>query len=106
MNTTLKMFRRIWKADAFSPKAFVARAAIVALLYAASCMAGLREYTTFLSGTSPNINLSWQTASTLGLIHLLLHFAFILLAPIFLITAGLLAAWKTRKGTADLAKTL
>ena len=53
----------------------------------------MREYTTFLSGTSANVNLSWHTASFLGLIHLLLYVAFILLAPILLIAAGLLAAW-------------
>jgi hypothetical protein len=73
------------------------RAATLAALYAVSCIVGLQEYTTFLSGTSPNVNLSWRTASTLGLIHLLLHFAFILLVPILLITAGLLAAWNGRK---------
>jgi hypothetical protein len=53
----------------------------------------LREYTTFLSGTSANLNVSWQTASTLGLVHLLLYVGFILLAPVCLITAGLLLAW-------------
>ena len=85
---------RLRTAGAFSPTAFVVRALTIALLYAVSELLGLREYTTFLSGTSANLNMTWQTASLLGLIHLLLYVAFILLAPIFLITAGLLAAWK------------
>jgi hypothetical protein len=93
MKTTFGLLRRLWKAGAFSPAAFVLRAAILAALYAVSRIAGLQEYTTFLSGTSPNVALSWHTASTLGLIHLLLYFSFILLVPILLITAGLLAAW-------------
>ncbi len=97
MKTTFGLLRRLWKAEAFSPAAFLVRAAILAALYAASCAAGLQEYTTFLSGTSPNVNMSWHTASTLGLIHLLLYFAFILLVPILLITAGLLAAWNRWK---------
>jgi hypothetical protein len=97
MKPTFGLLRRLWKAEAFSPSAFLVRAAILSVLYAVSCAAGLQEYTTFLSGTSPNINMSWHTASTLGLIHLLLHFAFILLVPILLITSGLLAAWNRWK---------
>jgi hypothetical protein len=93
MKAISELLRRLWRADAFSPGAFVLRAAILAALYAVSRIAGLQEYTTFLSGTSPNVHLSWQTASAIGLIHLLLYFAFILMVPILLITAGLLAAW-------------
>jgi len=93
MKAIFGLLRRLWKVEAFSPTALMVRAAVLTALYAVSCAAGLKEYTTFLSGTSPNVNLSWHTASTLGLIHLLLHFSFILLVPILLITAGLLAAW-------------
>ena len=52
MKTVFGLLRRVWKADAFSPAAFVARAVIVAVLFCISELAGLREYTTFLSGTS------------------------------------------------------
>ena len=97
MKATFGLLRRMWKAPGFSPAGFMVRAVTLAVLYAISRIIGLQEYTTFLSGTSPNVNLSWRTASTLGLIHLLLHFAFILLAPILLITAALLAAWNRRK---------
>jgi sialidase-1 len=84
----------VWKAEAFSPTAFVVRAAIITVLFSGSELLGLKEYTTFLSGTSTNLNMSWQTAATLGLIHLLLYIGFILFVPISLITAGLLIAWK------------
>ena len=93
MNRTIAILRRVWKAEAFSPEAFVLRALYISALFAISEIVGLREYTTFLSGTSANLNLSLQTAAILGCIHLLLYVAFILLVPIFLITAGLLAAW-------------
>ena len=73
--------------------AFALRAIVITVLFSVSELLGLREYTAFLSGTSANVNLSWQTASVLGLIHLLLYVGFILLVPISLITAGLLAAW-------------
>ncbi|TAK94774.1 MAG: hypothetical protein EPO07_16175 [Verrucomicrobia bacterium] len=93
MKALFQFLKRVLKAETFSPEAFVGRAAVIALLYAVSCIAGLEEYTAFLSGTSANLNLSWQTAALLGLIHLLLYFAFILLVPISLITAGLLVGW-------------
>ena len=93
MNAMFRRMKRLWKAETFSSEAFVARATVISLLYAVSCIAGLREYTAFLSGTSANLNLSLQTGAVLGLIHLLLHIAFILVVPISLITAGLLASW-------------
>ena len=94
MKNLFGFLRRTWKADPFSPTAFVVRAIIIAVCYCLSELAGLREYTTFLSGTSANLNVSWQTAATLGLIHLLLYVAFILLVPVSLITAGLLFVWE------------
>jgi hypothetical protein len=93
MKATFGILRRVWKAGAFSPTAFVVRAIIITALFVVSELLGLKEYTTFLSGTSANLNMSWQTAATLGLIHLLLYVAFILLVPVSLITAGLLFAW-------------
>jgi len=93
MKAVSKFLLPLWKASTFSPVAFVTRAVAIAVLFGISELIGLRKYTTFLSGTSANLNLTWQTAAVLGLIHLLLYVGFILLAPIFLITAGLLAAW-------------
>jgi hypothetical protein len=92
MKAIFDFLRRVWKADTFSPTAFVVRAIIISVCYFACELLGLREYTTFLSGTTGNPNMSMQTAGTLGLIHLLFYVGFILLVPIFLITAGLLAA--------------
>ncbi len=94
MKAAFAFLRSMWGAETFSPAAFVLRAVIIAVLFVASEILGLREYTSFLSGTSANVSLSWQTAAILGLIHLMLYVGFILLVPIFLITAGLLTAWK------------
>ena len=94
MKAAFAFLRSLWRAETFSPAAFVLRAVIIAVLFVASEILGLQEYTSFLSGTSANISLNWQTAALLGLIHLMLYVGFILLVPIFLITAGLLTAWK------------
>jgi hypothetical protein len=88
-----ELLRRVSKARAFSPEAFFIRAVLLSVLYLISRSVGLQEYTTFLSGTAANPNMSWHTSATLGLVHILLYFGFIALAPIFLMTAVLLYAW-------------
>lgn len=80
MKALFTFLRRVWQAETFSPTAFVARAIAVTMLFAVSELLGLREYTTFLSGTSANVNLGWSLTSVLGLTHLLLYVGFILLA--------------------------
>jgi hypothetical protein len=97
----LAFLSRLWHAETFSATAFVVRAIMIAVLFCASELAGLREYTTFLSGTSANITLGWPMASALGLLHLLLYVGVILLAPISLIAAGLIAGWNRWKGRPD-----
>jgi hypothetical protein len=98
MKAVFGFLRRLWQAETCSPTAFVARAVVITMLFGISELLGLREYTTFLSGTSGNVSLSWPLASALGLTHLLLYVAFILLVPIFFIAAGLIAAWNWWKG--------
>jgi hypothetical protein len=88
------LLMRIWKAPLFSSTGLVVRALMIAALYGVSKLFGLREYTTFISGTSPNTAITPQAAATLGLLHLLLYVAFILAAPILMIAAGLLTAWQ------------
>jgi hypothetical protein len=90
------LLKSIWRAEPFTPKSLVRRAVVVAVLFALSQAIGLREYTTFLSGTSANLHLKWQVAAILGCIHLLLYVGFILLVPIWLIAAGLLACYRRR----------
>jgi hypothetical protein len=97
MRAVVRFLGRLWKAKAFSPEGFLLRALLIVVLFGASELLGFREYTTFLSGTSGDVSLSWRTASLLGLIHLLLYVASILLAPILVIAAGLLAAWNRWK---------
>ena len=93
MKSMFELLRKLWKAGPFSATAFLVRAVVIALLFGLSECLGFREYTTFLSGTSANLNMSWQSAATFGLIHLLLYIGFILLTPVFLITAGLVWFW-------------
>jgi len=89
------------RAPLLSPRGLVLRAAIVALVFALAHAAGLRAYTSILSGTSPTGNAADGWAALLGCIYVLLYFAFILAVPIALIAAALMALatrWLERPG--------
>jgi hypothetical protein len=91
------LLRRIWKAPLLSPEGLLVRAVAIAVLYGMSELFGLREYTTFISGTSANTGISPQTAAVLGLIHLFLYVGFILVTPVLVIAAGLLSVWQSHR---------
>jgi hypothetical protein len=83
----------LWRAKFFSPKDFVRRAFIVALLFFLAHLFGLKEFTSVLNGTTGSIALSWTTSALLGLTYVLLYLGFVLLVPIFLLTAAILFVW-------------
>ena len=78
---------RLWRAEFCSPKDFVRRAAVIAFLFLLAHLAGLSEYTSFLSGTVPSPDTGWKLTIFFGLIYLVLYFAFVPLAPILLLAA-------------------
>lgn len=85
----MKFLRRLLiPADWFSPGFFLSRALFIALIYVIVNAAGLVEYTTFISGTVEGA--SPTQAALLGLFYMMVYFAFVLVAPILVIAAGLL----------------
>lgn len=85
-----------WRAPLFSPAGLLARAVLITVVWAACELSGMREYTTFLSGTQKT---AWNTTVWLGLTYLVAYQAFVILAPILTIAAGLLAGierWSRR----------
>jgi hypothetical protein len=88
MNSTFFRYcRRFVRAEFLSPKDLLLRAAAIALAFLIAHLAGLREYTSFPSGTVPSPDMGWQQAASGGLVYLILYFAFVLLAPILVIAA-------------------
>jgi hypothetical protein len=83
----------IWRAKFFSPKDFVRRALILTFLFAIAHLCGLKEFTSVLNGTTGSVALGWTTSALLGLAYVLLYLGFVLLAPIFLLTAAILFTW-------------
>ncbi len=88
---------RLWKADAFSPKDFIRRAVFLAVAYGVAELAGLREFTSFLSGTAPPAAVSDATGAFFGCLFMVLYFAWVLLVPILLIAAALGGLWRWRR---------
>ena len=88
MNSSfLQRCRRFGRAKFLTPKDFLLRAVTIIVFFLIAHFAGLREYTSFLSGTVPSPDMGWQQAAFFGLVYLILYFAFVLLVPILLLAA-------------------
>ena len=86
------MVKRFVRAPVLSPKCLMLRSALLALAFGVCEAAGLREHTTFISGTPTEAGGSVNASAILGLIYLAAYFGFVLVTPILVIAAGLLAA--------------
>jgi len=91
----LSFFRRFGRAKFLTPKDFLLRAAVITAFFLIAHLAGLREYTSFLSGTVASPDMGWQQAAFFGLVYLILYFAFVLLVPILLLAALVQGAIKS-----------
>jgi hypothetical protein len=82
----------LWHAEFFSPKDFVRRAILISLVFLVAHLCGLREFTSILNGTTGSVGLTWEQSALRGFIYILLYLAFILLVPILLLAAAMIAA--------------
>ena len=80
----------------FTAKGLAMRALLIAVVYAVCELAGGREYTSVLCGTSPTgAPISGLTALW-ACLYLLMYFGCVVGAPVLLIGAGLLVLWERR----------
>lgn len=75
--------------DWFTPGFLLKRALLIAAIYLVATLAGLDRYTTFISGTVEGE--SMNSSALIGVFYMMAYFAFVLLAPIMAIAAGILA---------------
>ena len=95
MNSTLwRRIRALWCTDFLSAKDLVRRAAVLSIVYLVAQFIGLREFTTVLTGTAGSVKLGWGMSAFLGLLYLCIYLAFVLLVPMLLIAATLLALYR------------
>jgi hypothetical protein len=88
---------RGWGGEFCSTRYFLMRALTLAVLFLAAQLAGLREYTTFLSGTAANPEAGLRWSSFLGMIYIAVYLGFVVAAPILILAAGLLAVGKRKR---------
>ena len=87
------MLKRMVRAGFLSPIGLVLRALLLAAVFVVCEAAGLREHTTFLSGTAASAG-KWEASVVWGVIYILSYLGFVLLTPILLIAAAVLVAWQ------------
>ena len=73
-----------------SPKGLLTRAAMLALVFLLCHAAGLREYTSVLSGTVPAGATGRVIAVGLAALYLFSYFAFVLLVPVMVLASPIM----------------
>ena len=87
-----KTIRRLLGRPLFSPGGFAARALLLGAAFAVCHLAQFREFTGVLSGTPHTGWPGQNAAAVLAVIYMFFYFAAVLIAPVLLIAAGILAA--------------
>jgi hypothetical protein len=83
----------------FSPRYFLLRALMLGALFLIVHLAGLREYTAFLSGTPGAVGADMRTSALYGTIYIFFYFGAVLVAPTLVLAAGIVWGWQRfRKG--------
>ena len=83
--------QRLLKSPTFSPAGFLVWAGAIALVYIVCQVLGLREYASVISGTSPTGDMTDTFSLATGMFYVLIHFGFVLGAPILIAGSGIMA---------------
>jgi hypothetical protein len=91
MNNT-NWLKRIFGIKTFSPLGFLSWALLLTLFHVVCHAYGLREHTTFISGTAASEGV--ESSAVRGLVYMISYFGFALAAPILVIASGIFAGLK------------
>jgi len=92
--------KRVHETKGWSPGGFALRAGAILVLYLVAHVAGLRECTSFLSGTMPLGSFGQYLNGFLGIAYVLVYIGAVIVAPILIVAAGvffLLQRWVMRR---------
>jgi hypothetical protein len=81
------------RTEFFTARYFLTRGLELAGLFLIAHLAGLREYTTFLSGTTGDLGTTVERSGVYGTIYIVLYLGCVVVAPVFVLAAGLLTLW-------------
>ena len=95
------MIKLIWqrlaifqRAEFLSARDMLQRAGAISVMFLVVHLAGLREFTSVLNGTIGSVAAGWKLSSFLALIYIFLYLAFVILVPVLVLAAALLALWQ------------
>ena len=89
MTATRRWWKRVlFAVPFFTPKGFLLRAGILTFAYLVCHLAGLRQYTSILSGTPAQAGISRELAGVLAAVYLLFYCSFVTVVPILTLAAG------------------
>ena len=95
MKLPAKIWQRYIKQDRFfSPSGLILRAALIAAAFLVCHVLGWRQYTTIASGTAPAAFGGQSVGAALGILYIASYFGFVLLAPVLVLAAGLVALYQ------------
>jgi hypothetical protein len=81
-------------AEFLSARDLCQRAAAISGLFLLAHLAGLREFTSVLNGTAGSTAVDVRLGTFLAVVYILLYLAFVILVPVLILAAMLLAAWR------------
>lgn len=90
MKNPLKMTAPV--GEILSPKGLLVRAAVLAVVFVILHLVGLRDFAGFLCGTLEAEEGMRELSALLGFVYVIMYLAFVVVAPILVIAAGLLFA--------------
>jgi TRAP-type C4-dicarboxylate transport system permease small subunit len=85
-----RWWRLLYHSPLLSPRGLLLRALVVLAVFIALHLAGLREYTSIFSGTSPTDTIPGAGDRALGLIYALFYLLAVVAVPVTVIAAALL----------------
>jgi hypothetical protein len=87
MNTSRSFYHRLTAMPVFSPGGLAARAVFILAFYLLAHLAGLRECTSILSGTTPQGTYPATVEQIFAVTYIMAYLGAVMLAPILLIAA-------------------
>lgn len=97
-NAGTKRRRGLFGGSSFSPRGLLIDAALITVLFLAAHLAGLREYTTVFSGTSPTGDVRDVVALAFGIGYVVFYLGFVVFVPVLILGAGIFLALEMRLG--------
>jgi hypothetical protein len=96
MNKTIwQRLGNLWRAEFLSRKDLLRRAFVIGVAFLAAQLAGLREFTSVLNGTTGSMAVSWEVSALLGLLYVVIYLAFVILVPVLILAASILTIWQS-----------